>query len=142
MFATDAVYEGQIRALVPTGDVRSQTFEAHIDLPASARNSWTVGQLVSVAVPIRPRASTIAVPRDALVLRHDGSFVFRISEENIAERIAVEIGDSAGDLVAVTGPIDAGDRVAIRGAENLQEGAAVRIMLSQGPSSSTAATET
>jgi hypothetical protein len=39
VFATDAVYEGRIRALVPTGDVRSQTFEARIDLPASARNS-------------------------------------------------------------------------------------------------------
>ena len=131
VFATDAIYEGQIRALVPTGDVRSQTFEAHIDLPAAARNSWTVGQLVSVAVPIRARASTIAVPRDALVLRHNGSFVFRISQENIAERIAVEIGDSAGDLVAVTGPINAGDRVAIRGAENLQEGSEVKVMLSR-----------
>jgi hypothetical protein len=135
VFATDVVHEGQIRALVPTGDVRSQTFEAHIDLPASAGNSWTVGQLVSVAVPIRPRASTIAVPRDALVLRHNGSFVFRISDENIAERIAVEVGDSAGDLVAVTGPINAGDRVAIRGAENLQEGVKVKVMLSQGPTS-------
>ena len=141
VFATDAVYEGQIRALVPTGDVRSQTFEAHIDLPASARNSWTVGQLVSVAVPIRARASTIAVPRDALVLRHNGSFVFRINQENVAERIAVEIGDSAGDLVAVIGPISAGDRVAIRGAENLQEGAEVKIMLSQGLTTSPVVTE-
>ena len=139
VFATDAIYEGQIRALVPTGDVRSQTFEARIDLPASARDSWTVGQLVSVAVPIRARASTIAVPRDALVLRHNGSFVFRINQENVAERIAVEIGDSAGDLVAVTGPIDAGDRVAIRGAENLQEGAEVKIMLSQTAAAGAAA---
>ena len=75
---------------------------------------------------------TIAVPRDALVLRHNGSFVFRVNDENIAEQIAVEIGDSAGDLVAVTGPLEAGDRVAIRGAENLQEGASVKIMTSQG----------
>ena len=141
VFATDAIYEGRIRALVPTGDVRSQTFEARIDLPAVARNSWTVGQLVSVAVPIRASASTIAVPRDALVLRHNGSFVFRISQENVAERIAVQIGDSAGDLVAVTGPINAGDRVAVRGAENLQEGAEVKIMLSQGPSNSPVVTE-
>jgi hypothetical protein len=71
-------------------------------------------------------------PGDALVLRHNGSFVFRVNDENIAEQIAVEIGDSAGDLVAVTGPLDAGDRVAIRGAENLQEGASVKIMTSQG----------
>ncbi len=51
IFATDVSFEGRIRALVPTGDVRSQTFEAIIDLPHSAAADWTVGQLVSVAVP-------------------------------------------------------------------------------------------
>jgi len=131
VFATDADYVGTIRALVPTGDVRSQTFEARIDLPLTARDSWTVGQLVSVAVPIRMREVSLTVPRDALVLRHNGSFVFRISEENVAEQISVEIGDSSGDLVAVLGPLQDGDRVAIRGAENLNEGAAVKVMLSE-----------
>jgi RND family efflux transporter MFP subunit len=132
VFAADASLSGRIRALVPTGDVRSQTFEARIDLPLAVRSHWTVGQLVSVAVPIRARASTIAVPRDALVLRHNGSFVFRVTDENIAEQISVQIGDSAGEMVAVTGSLAEGDRVAIRGAENLQEGASVKIMTSQG----------
>jgi len=36
VFATDVRIEGRIRALVPTGDIRSQTFEALIDLPQSA----------------------------------------------------------------------------------------------------------
>ncbi len=132
VFATDAVYSGRIRALVPTGDVRSQTFEARIDLPMSALSSWTVGQLVSVAVPIRARESTITVPRDALILRHNGSFVFRINDDNVAEQVSVQIGDSAGEVVGVTGPLNAGDRVAIRGAENLSEGASVKIMVSEG----------
>ncbi len=131
VFVTDASFQGRIRALVPTGDVRSQTFEARIDLPQSAADNWTVGQLVSVAVPIRAREVALAVPRDALVLRHNGSFVFRISDENKAEQIAVEIGDSAGHLISVSGPLAEGDRVAIRGAENLQEGADVKIMVSQ-----------
>jgi len=131
VFATDATHQGRIRALVPTGDVRSQTFEAHIDLPASALDSWTVGQLVSVAVPIRTRMSSLAIPRDALVLRHNGSFVFRINDDNVAEQVAVNVGDTAGDLIAVTGSLREGDRVAIRGAENLNEGATVKIMMSQ-----------
>ena len=130
VFAANVAYAGKIRALVPTGDVRSQTFEAHIDLPSSATRDWTVGQLVSVAVPIRATSSTIAIPRDALVLRHNGNFVFRINEDNTAEQIAVELGDSSGDLVGVVGAINAGDRVAIRGAENLRDGAAVKILLS------------
>ena len=141
VFAADANYNGRIRSLVPTGDVRSQTFEARIDLPMTARAQWTVGQLVSVAVPIRARESMIVVPRDALVLRHNGSFVFRVNGENIAEQIAVQIGDSAGELVAVTGPLDEGDRVAIRGAENLQEGASVKIMVSESPPIARTSTE-
>ena len=130
VFAGSVAFEGKIRALVPTGDVRSQTFEARIDLPVAATGDWSVGQLVSVAVPIRARASTIAIPRDALVLRHNGNFVFRINDDNTAERIAVELGDSSGELVGVVGAIDAGDRVAIRGAENLSDGAAVKVLLS------------
>ena len=67
----------------------------------------------------------------ALILRQEGSYVFRISEENKAERIEVEIGDSSGDLIGVTGLLAEGDRVAVRGAENLREGAEVKIMMSQ-----------
>ena len=137
VFATDAVHEGRIRALVPTGDVRSQTFEARIDLPASAVDSWTVGQLVSVAVPIRATEMALAVPRDALVLRHNGSFVFRINGDSAAEQVAVVLGDSSGDMVAVEGALQEGDRVAIRGAENLTDGAATKIMLSQAESPTT-----
>jgi len=131
VFATDAMYKGRIRSLVPTGDVRSQTFEARIDLPPSATDNWTVGQLVSVGVPIRATEMALAVPRDALVLRHNGSFVFRINEDNAAEQVAVELGDSAGDMIAVIGPLQAGDRVAIRGAENLTDGAAIKVMVSE-----------
>ena len=135
VFATDTGHAGTIRSLVPTGDVRSQTFEARIDLPADATRDWTVGQLVSVAIPIRARQLELAVPRDALVLRQNGSFVFRISAENKAEQIEVDIGDSAGELVAVRGDLAEGDRVAIRGAENLTQGADVKILVSESTSS-------
>jgi len=137
VFATDMQFAGEIRSLVPTGDVRSQTFEARIELPAAASASWTVGQLVSVGIPIRSGQLSLAIPRDALILRQDGSYVFRITDENKAERIAVNIGDSAGDLIGVTGSLSAGDRVAVRGAENLREGAEVKIMVSQSDSMAT-----
>lgn len=130
VFAANTSYEGEIRALVPTGDVRSQTFEAHINLPLATAGNWTVGQLVSVAVPIRARESVLAVPRDALVLRHNGQFVFRINDDNNAEQIAVELGDSSGDLIAVSGTLHEGDRVAIRGAENLRDGMPTKTLVS------------
>jgi len=142
IFATGEYHIGTIRSLVPTGDVRSQTFEARIDLTQNAAGRWTVGQLVSVAIPIRAKELTLTVPRDALVLRSNGSFVFRISDENKAQKIEVQLGDSAGDLISISGPLAEGDRVAIRGAENLTEGADVKIMMSKSaPSSGAVATE-
>ncbi|MDJ0904432.1 MAG: efflux RND transporter periplasmic adaptor subunit [Woeseiaceae bacterium] len=141
VFATETQFTGSIRSLVPTGDVRSQTFEARIDLPVEASGAWTVGQLVSVGIPIRSGEQTLAIPRDALILRQDGSYVFRISAENKAERIAVEIGDSAGDLIGVTGELTQGDRVAVRGAENLREGVEVRIMMSSSEPTTVTASE-
>jgi RND family efflux transporter MFP subunit len=131
IFASEARHDGTIRSLVPTGDVRSQTFEARIDLPVSATADWTVGQLVSVAIPIRARELTLTIPRDALVLRSSGAFVFRINAEDKAEQVAVELGESKGELIAVSGALAEGDRVAVRGAENLREGADVRIMVSR-----------
>lgn len=132
VFAGSGQFTGSIRSLVPTGDVRSQTFEARIDLPADAAASWTVGQLVSVAVPISAGREALTVPRDALVLRSSGTYVMRINDDNKAERIEIEVGDSAGDIVAISGELMAGDRVAIRGAENLSEGAAVKIVAAEG----------
>lgn len=120
-------HDGTIRALIPTGDVRSQTFEARIDLPDPARRAWTVGQLVSVAIPIKAGEPALTVPRDALILRQNGQFVYRINDENRAERVYVEIGDSQGNLIAVSGALRAGDSVAVRGAESLSEGAEVQV---------------
>lgn len=100
-------------------------------MPKDAASNWTVGQLVNVAVPIRARQTSLTVPRDALVLRNDGTFVFRANSENLIERISIEIRDSSGDQIAVTGSLQEGDRVAIRGAENLRERAAVKVMISQ-----------
>lgn len=142
IFATNASYFGRVRALVPTADVRSQTFEAIIDLPLQAAGEWTVGQLVSVGIPIRAQQSSLTVPRDALVLRSEGTFVYRISDENKAEHIEVEIGDSAGTAVAVRGQLTEGDRVAVRGAENLRDGADVKIVSSKGPDTQTATSKT
>jgi RND family efflux transporter MFP subunit len=130
IFSGETAYQGRIRALVPAGDIRSQTFEARIDLPNSATTSWAVGQLVSVGVPIRAREGALAIPRDALVLRHNGSFVFRIRDDNTAEQVAVELGDSAGELISVRGALEEGDRVAIRGAENLRDGMQTKILVS------------
>ena len=89
-----------------------------------------------VAVPMQAGEASLAVHRDALILRQEGTYVFRIGDGNRAERIPVETGDSSGDLVAVTGALAEGDRVVVRGAETLTDGRVVSIQAG-GASSST-----
>ena len=128
LFGFESQHTGTIRSIVPSADMRSQTIEVRIDLPKSVEETWTAGQLVSVAVPMRNAQATLAIPRDALILRQDGTYVFKVGSDNTVQRIAVKIGDSQGDLVSVEGKLSQGDRVAIRGAEGLQEGQSVRII--------------
>ncbi len=128
MFGYEAEFFGEIRAVIPSSDVRSQTFEIRVELPDNAGRDWAIGQLVSVAVPMRSVEETLVVPRDALILRREGTYVYRINEDNTAQRIMVEVGDGDGVMVAVNGELEAGDLVAIRGAETLQEGSAVTIV--------------
>lgn len=113
-----------IRAIVPVGDQVTRTFEIRVDL---AGVNAVVGVPVRVSVPNDAPRLVVAVPRDALILRTDGTYVFRVSEENTAERLRVEVGASAGDLVEVRGAVVAGDQIVIRGAEFLQPGQTVNI---------------
>lgn len=114
-----------VRALVAAGDGRSRLLDLRISLTDDA---WTVGQPVRVALPTAVAKTVLAIPRDALVLRRDGAFVFRIDAENKAQRVAVTLGVASGELVAVSGELNAGDRVVIRGGERLRPGSVVKIL--------------
>ena len=118
--------EGRIRKAVPAGDATSQTFEVRIDLPASAPDFIAAGQLVSVSLPLAA-SNQLTVPRDSIVLREDGTFVMRITNDNTAERVTIQVADATGQRVAVRGELKPGDRIAVRGAEALDDGEAVAV---------------
>ncbi|NVJ99818.1 MAG: efflux RND transporter periplasmic adaptor subunit [Alphaproteobacteria bacterium] len=115
--------DSRIRALVPVGDALSRTMELRVSLPAG---QYVVGAALQVGVPSNRPEEVVAVPRDALILRRDGTYVFRVKEDNTAERLMVTTGAATGSLVAVTGGINSGDRIVIRGGERLREGQPVQ----------------
>jgi RND family efflux transporter MFP subunit len=115
---------GTVRTLVPFGDGRSHLFEIRVTLPATP---WRIAESVRLGVPSAEPIEVLAVPRDALVLRREGTTVFRILDDNVAERITVTTGLGAGGMIQITGGIKVGDRVVIRGAERLRDGQTVDI---------------
>jgi len=131
--------EGSVRTIVPFGNPQSHMFEVRLNVDPEI---WTIGESVRLAMPTAVAREVLTVPRDALILRREGAFVYRIDDESKAEQVSVTTGLGAGKLIEVIGDIDAGDRVVTRGAERLSTGMMVDISEDPGGTASgTAATQ-
>lgn len=108
-----------VRAIVPVGDELSRTVEVRLALNAG---DAMVGDAVKVQAPASAPKSVLAVPRDALILREDSTYIFKISKKGEAQRIAVETGSEDRGLVEVHGEVAAGDQVIVQGGERLEAG--------------------
>jgi len=121
-----------IKTLVPVANARSHLMEVRLDMSSF---DWPIGLNIKARIANGPSELSLAVPRDSLVLRRDGTSVFRINKNETgakAEKIAVTVGVGMGGLVAITSAsgsknITAGDLIVIRGAERLQDGQSVAI---------------
>lgn len=113
------------RAIVPVGDENSRTIEIRLSLKAG---DALVGDAAKVFLPAATTKNVLAVPRDALVLREDNVYIFKIGPKNTAQRVAVETGNEDGAMVEVKGAIGPGDRVVVQGAERLEAGQKVRMV--------------
>ena len=116
---------GRVRTVVPVGDDRSRQFEVRVTLGSP---EWLVGTPVEVSLPSAEVRTAMTVPRDALVIRQNHSYVLRVTRANTVEELDVTPGAGIADLVEVRGPLAAGDRLVIRGGERLASGQAVRVI--------------
>ena len=114
-----------VRAVVPVGDSGSRQLELRVALTEAA---WPVGSAVEVAVPQSRAHEGLAVHRDALILRGDTTYVYRLDSEDKAQRVEVRAGAGIGDQIEVQGALQAGDRVVVRGGERLREGQSVTVL--------------
>ncbi len=117
--------QGRIKSLVPSNQSQSQAYE--LRLAFDNQHRLAIGQLVSVAVPMKAAAQSLIVNQDALVLRENGTFVFKVNEDNTVEQVAVQANENVGDSIAIKAELKAGDQVVVRGADGLRPGAVVAI---------------
>ncbi|MGH8249454.1 MAG: efflux RND transporter periplasmic adaptor subunit [Steroidobacteraceae bacterium] len=116
--------ESRIRAIVPVGDERSRMIEVRVAMNGAG---WPIGSAVRVDLPAARQGAGLLVPRDAVIVRADGAHVYRVGKGDVAERIAVRVGNGDSNRVEITGRLAAGDRVVVRGGERLRPGQAVKI---------------
>jgi RND family efflux transporter MFP subunit len=121
----DQQLETAIRSVIPVGDSRSRMMEVRIEL----QSGWgQIGEAVTVELASGTRELSLSVPRDALVLRNNEVFVYTVSEDNKAVKVAVTAGAGRGKNIAITGDLFAGDPVVVRGAESLRDGQVVKVI--------------
>ncbi len=125
IFRKNQMMRGKLRTIVSIGDAQSHLFAIRVDLKKSA---WLAGQTVKVEVPVGESSTVLAVPRDALVLRSNGASIFKLSVDNIAQKVEITTGIASNDLIEIKGNVVAGDAVVIRGSERLRSGQEVKII--------------
>ena len=113
----------RIRSVIETGDEVSRTLE--VRAPMGTHN-LKMGSAISITVPTGIERQVLTAPRDALVLRDSGIFVYVINpKDKTAKRIDVQVGEPDGDRVAISGKIADGDLIVVRGGERLRDGQSV-----------------
>ncbi|WOH37547.1 efflux RND transporter periplasmic adaptor subunit [Thalassotalea fonticola] len=120
----DQLIELPIRTWSRAGDQSSRTFNVRL---AATNLDLLSGTAVSVSLPKQNPVQALMIPRDALLLRQSDTFVLTVSDDLVAKKINVIVGQGEGQWVSVAGEIVAGDTVIVRGGERLQDGQTVRI---------------
>ncbi|HET7336182.1 MAG TPA: efflux RND transporter periplasmic adaptor subunit [Rhizomicrobium sp.] len=120
----DKTVDAHVRAIVPVGDELSRTVEVRLTLAPGAA---LVGDAAKVMVPSARPHTVLAVPRDALILREESTYIFKVNAKGEAARVAIETGSEDSGLVEVKGKIAKGDSVIVQGAELLEPGQKVRV---------------
>ena len=121
---TVALSRDVIGTLIPAGTKVELPLGTDATITQALGGSYTI----QVELPLGQPQSLLAVPRDALVIRSEGLAVFRVGPDNKVQRVAVTTGIADGDWVAIEGSLLASDTVVVRGAENLHDGATVKII--------------
>ncbi|MDM7860242.1 efflux RND transporter periplasmic adaptor subunit [Alteromonas sp. ASW11-36] len=115
--------EQPIRAIIPIGNEQSRMMEIRVSLDPT---EYAIGSAVRVALPHSDFHDGLTVPRDALVLRKSGTFIYQVNADNEAFRVPVETGIGVDERIEVFGNIEDKMPVVTRGAERLREGQKVR----------------
>jgi membrane fusion protein (multidrug efflux system) len=120
----DERFEGEIFFVAPSIDqaTRRLTLKARVPNP---ERRLRPGMFARVHMELGQREALL-VPEEAVVHDRTGSFVWRVSDKEIAERIAVQLGVHRDGRVEIRSGLRAGERVVSSGTHKVYGGARVQ----------------
>lgn len=127
-------FRGRLKHISPSADPKTRIFDVEVSIP-NPGHRLKVGMVVSLQVAGEAASKpVIAVPLSALIQlteKDAGYAVYTIAEregKSIAQLKRVTIGAPMGDMIAVTGGIDAGERIIVSGATLISDKEPVKIV--------------
>jgi RND family efflux transporter MFP subunit len=121
----------RLEALLPVVDASARTFLLRLQ-PLQADGSLLAGGSTRVEIALPAREPALAISRDALLRRPDGSHALFVLERTsdggwLARERSVRVLRDAGTQVAIAEGLKEGDQVVVRGNEALRDGQAVEL---------------
>jgi membrane fusion protein (multidrug efflux system) len=101
-------------------DQKTRTMAVELDV-LNRDGSLSPGMYPSVAWPVRHALPALWVPKTSVVTTTERTFVIR-NRNNHAEWVDVSKGPADGDMIEVSGKLQAGDRVVRRATDEIREG--------------------
>jgi RND family efflux transporter MFP subunit len=119
----DARFTGRITMIAAQGDA-AHNYPIEITVPNSAKTMLRAGMYGSIASTNKLKASTLAVPRQAIMGSSKQPQIY-VVENGKAMLKSVEIGATTNDYYEITKGLNVGDQVITSGQINLQNGTLV-----------------
>jgi RND family efflux transporter MFP subunit len=119
--AAGGTISGRVSMVGHAADQTTKTYDAIVPLNGA---SLPVGAAVQARVTTGSHQGLL-VPRGAVVFDETGTHLFVVSGGK-AHRVFVKTGRTYGEDIEISGPVQAGQAVAVQGADELEDGMAVK----------------
>jgi membrane fusion protein, multidrug efflux system len=120
----ERVFSGTVARSAHALDAKTRTLPVELDV-TNGDGALAPGMYPSVKWPVRRSRPALYVPRTAVVTTTERTFVVR-AKNGRAEWVNVVKGAVEGDLIEVSGALQAGDMVVKRASDEMREGAALK----------------
>jgi membrane fusion protein (multidrug efflux system) len=120
-------FPGEVFFVSPTVDPAARRLVLKAWVP-NPDHRLKPGMFTNVDVQIAEREAALSVPEAAMVYDRNGSYVWRVAEGDVAEKVPVRIGLRSGGTVEIVEGLRAGDAVISAGTHKVIAGRKLRLV--------------
>jgi len=121
------VFPGKVFFVSPTLDPATRRIIAKAWVP-NPDGRLRAGLFADVDMEIGQRQNAILVPESAVVFDRQGTYVWKLKQDDVATRVPIEVGLRRDGRVEVTLGLRSGDRIVTAGTHKVSEGKTVGVV--------------